>query len=55
MPFQMIIQRNKSPHYTDPIFMRWVDKLSRMLENPRAFKVLSEHPYFRKYARANEM
>jgi Mlc titration factor MtfA (ptsG expression regulator) len=51
----LVIQRNKSPQYSDPIFKRWVDKLSKMLENPRAFKVLSEHPYFRKYARANEM
>ena len=51
----IVIQRNKSPEYSDPIFMRWVDKLSRMLEDPRAFKTLSEHPYFRKYARANEM
>lgn len=51
----LVIQRNKSPEYADPIFMRWVDKLSRTLENPRAFKTLSEHPYFRKYARTNEM
>ena len=51
----LIIQRNKSPEYSDPIFMRWVDKLSKMLENPRVFKILSEHAYFREYARANEM
>jgi Mlc titration factor MtfA (ptsG expression regulator) len=51
----VVLQRNLSPEYSDPIFKHWVDKLSKMLENPQVFKAISHHPYFRKYARVNEM
>jgi len=51
----LVLQRNKSEEFADPIFVKWVDKLSRNLDNPQLFKALSENEYFRPYAKANVM
>ena len=51
----LVIQRLKAPGYTDPLFKIWYDKLTRNLEEPRLFELLSSNNYFRKYARTNRM
>ena len=51
----LVIQRVKSPEYSDPVFRIWYDRLEKNLKHPEIFKALSSHSYFRPYAQTNAM